>query len=937
MKRFFTTFLMVLVCFLIMFISNYSYAEELKERLIVKLVDDATLNLPTEIVVGQEPSPENLYNSILFKKIENVGNFEIILTPKKYVDKVLNLLRNRSDVIYAEKDIRYKFNSLIINDSYFNTYQKAYFDMIGAVQGLENVYGENLVNNNDVIVAVIDSGVNVNHEDLQGILWSNNEEIPGNGLDDDGNGYTDDIHGINLSLVDNNTLVDETGHGTIINGIIAANINNLIGMAGLSKAKILNCDVEKQSSVFGDLQESDVLTCVDYIIAMKNRGYNIIAVNMSFGGQGLSQTSNDYIKALRDNGILAIVAAGNDNVDIDKTLYSPASYSRYYDNVITVGSVNLKGEKSSFSNYGKYTVSVFAPGEDIVGPSNLDNSSYVLGSGTSFATPIVVALAAAIKEKYPTYDYKQIKSLVLSTVKEVPALREISKTSGIVQYYNALTGGISNCNSQTANRLVIDDYVIRGFDNVVYFVHNYNCENSLPITSYSAINQSPTFTVTADTDTLGGYIVDITGLNGSDTIKLNNFEVFTPIYKLNTNATTGVVLSQLTSGLQPGTGCYFLTSPSGILNVLGNKYTYYALFSNGVISFYDNVDKCNNSVTLLQLIGLLDTNTNKLNLNLLFSDKGYFDLLGDITFFTFASDNVTYPDITTATNNIYVDAEDTYAIFQFNNRQDTNAGINNVANGIKVTDSNFTFYYNNIAPSSISNTYNGVYVQKLGQYYDVNSLVNNNISVQLSVNSADPSDIQYDNTSLDYFNSNSIDPIPDFIPMVFSDENNSENHLIINFTSENEKNQFAVLGGDSDPNNCIDWDLTSLNNTQYDLRIQYNYQNSGCTNLDNSSSATYMLYTNSYNKPEIKIQYALNYNGITQITTSPDNTTTSNTTTSNNNSGSGDGGGGGGGGGCSIIQYSKEHQKIQFLAHVDIMIILIVLYMIRRRKELKKN
>jgi subtilisin family serine protease len=931
-------FFLVLIFCLVLF-ASFVHAEDSTNKLIVQLKEGTSLNLPNEIVNGQKPTPENLYNSILYRKLSSVGNIEIILTPKEYINNVIMLLRKNNDVIYVEQDSYYKSDSLTsLNDPYFNSYQ-TYFNTIGALQGIENIYTENITANNEVIVAVIDSGVNKNHEDLAGILWVNTDEIPNNGLDDDNNGFIDDINGINLTLNGDNSLIDEIGHGTIINSIISANINNSIGLAGLSKAKILNCDVIKDRTVFGDLSESDVVTCVDYIVQMKQRGYNIVAVNMSFNSSTLTQTGELYIKTLHDNNILAVVSAGNSNINLDTNPISPASFSKYYDNVITVGASNEKGEKASFSNYGKYTVSLFAPGEYILGASNTVNDGYVTSSGTSFSAPIVAAIIAGIKEKHPEYTYTQVKSLLLSTVKELPSLKEISKTGGIVQYYNSSNGGVSNCITDKANKLVVDSFNISGFDTLKYVVHNYNCEQVLPIISYYANSTSPVFDIYQNTEPLGGYVVKITNMNQQDVISLNNFSLFTPMFQLDniTSKTLGVSYN-LTDGLLPGMGCNVFTTNSH--NILNTQYTVFSLYSNGVISFYKDINDCLNKNNKLIDKAILDSTMYSLDLPLLFSTG--LDLLGDYTFFMNANNDLKYTSFLEAINNVLLQEDNTTLTIQFNNRYNPMTTQKNITNGLIINNDNFTFYYTNIEESYIPTGYNGIYVQQLGQFYNLNSLVENNSNLFVELKSVNINTIQEDNSATTYFSENQISQLPDFIPVVFTTDNNGENNIKLTFNSKENTDRFTILGNSINSNsNCISWNITPISDTVLNLNVSYNMLDSTCTSLVSDKTAGYILYINSIFTPEIKLQYAVNTtDGIEEIPT--DNITDNNTTNTEDNTtyyyndptgtSSNNGGSGGGSGGCASIRNIKDNEHIHFFANFDIMFLLLGWTMIRRFK-----
>jgi len=245
----------------------------------------------------------------------------------------------------------------------------------------------------DVIVAVVDTGVDYNHEDLKSRIWINTDEIPDNGIDDDGNGYIDDIRGWDFSSSSNtgsnvvlaggdNDPMDENGHGTHISGIIAANPNNAIGVAGIT----WGCKVMALRAGSKFFEDDDLASAIVYAV---ENGARII--NMSWGGDEQSYVIRDVLNYAYDHNCVLVGAIGNDNQA--KVIY-PAAYK----NVISVGATDNQDKKSSFSNYGTGT-DIVAPGTRIF--STVPNNSYSDWSGTSMATPIVSGVSALILSKRP--------------------------------------------------------------------------------------------------------------------------------------------------------------------------------------------------------------------------------------------------------------------------------------------------------------------------------------------------------------------------------------------------------------------------------------------------------------------------------------------------------------------------------------------------------
>lgn len=212
----------------------------------------------------------------------------------------------------------------------------------------------------EVVVAVIDTGLDITHPDLVGNLWTNPGEIAGNSADDDANGYIDDIHGFDFSS-NTASMTDSGDHGTHVCGTIGATGNNAAGIIGVQyRAKILPL---KASNNGDSLSTSAVIDAYEYAIALKQRGVNIVAINASFGGSSYSSTELAAIRSLGDAGIVLCAAAGNDGANNDST----ASYPSNYDvpNVISVAAISQTNQLASYSNFGATSVDIAAPGSNI--------------------------------------------------------------------------------------------------------------------------------------------------------------------------------------------------------------------------------------------------------------------------------------------------------------------------------------------------------------------------------------------------------------------------------------------------------------------------------------------------------------------------------------------------------------------------------------------
>jgi len=212
-----------------------------------------------------------------------------------------------------------------------------------------------------VVVAVLDSGVDYTHPDLASNMWVNPGEIPGNGLDDDGNGYVDDVYGYDFR--DGTANPSDSGyHGTHVAGTIAAAGNNQQGVIGVNyQARIMALRASNDGNT---LTDAAIIEGLQYAVMMKTQGVNIVAINMSFGGGSFSSTEQAAIQAAGDAGIVACVSAGNDGSNNDTTPVYPASY--HLSNMLVVAASEQHDSLASFSNYGATSVDLAAPGVNIL-------------------------------------------------------------------------------------------------------------------------------------------------------------------------------------------------------------------------------------------------------------------------------------------------------------------------------------------------------------------------------------------------------------------------------------------------------------------------------------------------------------------------------------------------------------------------------------------
>jgi subtilisin family serine protease len=285
----------------------------------------------------------------------------------------------------------------------------------------------------EVKVAVIDTGVDYLHEDLKNNILVNTKEIPNNGIDDDGNGYIDDVYGYNFAE-DKPNAMDDNRHGTHCAGTIGAEGNNNLGVAGVNwKVKILPV---KFLTAKGSGSLEGAIKAIEYATKM-----GVQVMSNSWGGGNYSKALEEAIVKAKNKGILFVAAAGNESNNNDKRATYPAGFK--VDNVISVAAISNQDKRASFSNYGQKTVHIAAPGVNILSTVPMDKGKYAVFSGTSMATPHVAGAAALLWSVNKNMTYKDIKERLISTVDKVAELETTSISGGRLNVYNALINKVT--------------------------------------------------------------------------------------------------------------------------------------------------------------------------------------------------------------------------------------------------------------------------------------------------------------------------------------------------------------------------------------------------------------------------------------------------------------------------------------------------------------
>lgn len=281
----------------------------------------------------------------------------------------------------------------------------------------------------DVVVAVLDSGVDYRHQDLMQNMW----ERPGNvaAYYDDQLGYVDDLNGYDATSVGGDPM-DENGHGTHCAGIIGADGNNGIGIAGINwRVKIMPLKFMSKGG-FGSTK--DAVEAINYVINRKEAGVNVRIISASWGSTQKSQALEDVIRAAGQAGILFVAASGNASANADKSPHYPASFE--LPNVISVAALNRIDELASFSNFGAKRVHIAAPGAEIL--STWLNGDFREASGTSMATPEVAGVAALVLSVEPNLTMEELRARLLKSIDKLPGLKGKVSSGGRINAARAV-------------------------------------------------------------------------------------------------------------------------------------------------------------------------------------------------------------------------------------------------------------------------------------------------------------------------------------------------------------------------------------------------------------------------------------------------------------------------------------------------------------------
>lgn len=471
MKMFRKTILMLLIVIMsLSMLSMLTYAQEHEAETKVSkkslLTEPFDVTYKEEVDAGLYPYDESTVLVKLAKKadvfdVEGIAEIEYLFSAKDgfwYTASLkegaspktaIEAIRNSGKALLAEYNYIYETDATPLSDyegisadvsGNGRSKDQWHLDSCGFQKAWKKLKNDKKNPGGDpgIVVAVIDTGVDYDHEDLKNNMWVNVGEIPGNGIDDDGNGYVDDYYGVNIVAKKGNG-DDDHGHGTHVAGIIAA-ANNNIGVVGVAyNTKIMAIKAGQASGYF---LQGDVCKAIDYA---RENGADVI--NMSFGGIASTIAVQDALEQAYTHSVL-VAAAGNDGLHNEGMLAKP-SYPAAYSFVLGVMSVDGFGVESSFTNYdvksfNSIEYEVYAPGEAIV--STIPNNKYATWNGTSMAAPIVSGIAAVLRSVYSDpdmYPTKFIYGQIASTSERRAVCGyfhgHMSQLPQIVNLYDALT------------------------------------------------------------------------------------------------------------------------------------------------------------------------------------------------------------------------------------------------------------------------------------------------------------------------------------------------------------------------------------------------------------------------------------------------------------------------------------------------------------------
>lgn len=358
--------------------------------------------------------------------------WQLVRLPKNLtVETALINYRNFPGVALAQPNYFYKLAVTPNDPSYGALYGMT---KIGAPAAWKTTIGSQ-----EIVVAVIDTGVRRTHEDIAANMWQNSGETAANGIDDDGNGYVDDVYGWDVFSNDAD-VSDEYDHGTHCAGTIGAVGNNLKGVVGVNwNVRIMALKIYDASG--NTSTAAHIIGAYQYVRTMKLRGVNVRVTSNSYGGApeaaDYDQATKDAIDAVGELDILNVFAAGNGGTNNDLVPHYPSNYTSPH--ILAVAASNQSDNKAGFSQYGATSVDLAAPGVSILSLTKTSDTSYGNKSGTSMATPHAAGAAALLAAANPNLSAASLKASLMNSVDLFSNWNGIVKSGGRLNIANAIS------------------------------------------------------------------------------------------------------------------------------------------------------------------------------------------------------------------------------------------------------------------------------------------------------------------------------------------------------------------------------------------------------------------------------------------------------------------------------------------------------------------
>jgi subtilisin family serine protease len=507
---------LIVVCLLILGFSALALPQKtseiyVKDEILIKLASGNAARLAIEAL--------NSDGATVVEQLGDLGWKRIKLPGSRSVNDAVRLYAGFAGVEYAQPNFYYHL-LLTPNDPQFTSTGMYGLTKISAPQAWDLTTGSS-----SVVVADVDTGMRYTHQDLAPNAWINPGEIAANGVDDDNNGFIDDVYGWDFFFNDSNPIDDAGGHGSHTAGTIGAAGNNLLNVVGVNwNVKIMPIKIYSPNGT--DSTSAMLVNAYSYIRMMKLRGVNIRVTNNSYGdcGEacGYDQATKDGLDAMGDAGILNVFAAGNSSVNNDTT---PAhSYPSVYTSpsILAVASSTSTDARSSFSCWGPISVDLAAPGSGVLSTYNTSDTATATLSGTSMATPHTTGAAALLSAYNPNLSVASLKATLMNTVDVLPAWNSLVKSGGRLNIFAALQ-------NQTVCSFALSGQSITARTKGGYYSINVtapqNCDYSVksdagwikPVSGIGSGSQTNSFRVTvtptitrSGTVTIAGQTVTVT-------------------------------------------------------------------------------------------------------------------------------------------------------------------------------------------------------------------------------------------------------------------------------------------------------------------------------------------------------------------------------------------------------------------------------------------